>query len=96
MGFIKKALIGYGVLKVVSGMVVTRVLNKHGISIHDYFRIVFKGPKDFTEVEKIHSLYWMTIYSKEKEWKKQVDLDILCFYVTLLKAACDRNEGIVS
>ena len=94
MSFTKKALIGYGVLKIVSFVAVCRLLEKHGISVKDYFRIVFKGPKDSTEAKKIFSLDLKTTFSDGKNWKEKVQLDIVSFYVKQLQAACERHGYI--
>ena len=94
MSFVKKALIGYGILNTVTFVLVTRLLEKHGFSRKDYFRILLKGPKDSTEAKKIFALDLKTTFGKTENWKEKVGQDILNFYVKQMQAACERHGYI--
>ena len=95
MSFVKKALVGYGVLNSLTLIVVFRLLGKHGISVKDYYRIVFKGPRDNDEAKKIYSLDWDLTFKEVKSWKEKVELDIISFYVGQLQSACERHGYFV-
>lgn len=94
MSFVKKALIAHCVLNTVTFVLVTRLLNKYGISVKDYFRIVFKGPKDSTEAKKIFSLDLKTTFGKTENWREEIKQDIVNFYVKQMQAACERHGYI--
>ena len=95
MSFVKKALVGYGVLNSLTLIVVFRLLGKHGISVKDYYRIMFKGPKDSTEAGKIFSLDWDVTFRECGSWKRYLELSIVSFYVSQLQSACERHGYFV-